>query len=307
MGRRPLPDAHPLRRDARLQDRAARRSATGTTRSRSRARAPTRSSSGRAGPTGSNACRRRSPRAGSTRRRPRWPCCPRPRTSTSRSIRATCRSTSTARPAPAASRSTRPTPPCGSPTGRRASSSRCRTRRASCRTARRPCACCARGFRARAGPSSRPSSPPTRSAQVGTGERAEKIRTYNFPERRVTDHRVKVTVHNLDGVLQGELEELTGALQDDEKRRPPRRAGRGLAWLLGAAGDRTGSTPSCCSRTSSASIARRSTASPSGRSTPSRPRPSRGSSRAGRPVSRWPTSSGAAAFGGSSWPSTRGS
>jgi peptide chain release factor 1 len=58
-----------------------------------------------------------------------------------------------------------------------------------------------------------------RSAQVGTGERAEKIRTYNFPERRVTDHRVKVTVHNLDQVLAGELDELTGALQDDEKRR----------------------------------------------------------------------------------------
>ncbi len=57
----------------------------------------------------------------------------------------------------------------------------------------------------------------TRSAQVGTGERSEKIRTYNFPERRVTDHRVKVTVHNLDGVLQGELDELTAALQDDEK------------------------------------------------------------------------------------------
>jgi peptide chain release factor 1 len=58
-----------------------------------------------------------------------------------------------------------------------------------------------------------------RSAQVGTGERAEKIRTYNFPERRVTDHRVKLTVHNLDQVLQGELDDITAALQDDEKRR----------------------------------------------------------------------------------------
>ena len=57
-----------------------------------------------------------------------------------------------------------------------------------------------------------------RRAQVGTGERAEKIRTYNFPERRVTDHRVKVTVHNLDALLQGELDELTAALQDAEKR-----------------------------------------------------------------------------------------
>jgi peptide chain release factor 1 len=58
-----------------------------------------------------------------------------------------------------------------------------------------------------------------RRGQVGTGERAEKIRTYNFPERRVTDHRVKVTQHNLDAVLGGELEEFTAALQDDEKRR----------------------------------------------------------------------------------------
>jgi peptide chain release factor 1 len=58
-----------------------------------------------------------------------------------------------------------------------------------------------------------------RRAQVGSGERAEKIRTYNFPERRITDHRIKVTVHNLDQALQGELDELTGALQDDEKRR----------------------------------------------------------------------------------------
>ena len=57
-----------------------------------------------------------------------------------------------------------------------------------------------------------------RRAQVGTGERAEKIRTYNFPERRVTDHRVKLTVHNLEEVLGGALDELTAALQDAEKR-----------------------------------------------------------------------------------------
>ena len=57
-----------------------------------------------------------------------------------------------------------------------------------------------------------------RKAQVGTGERAEKIRTYNFPERRVTDHRVKLTSHNLENVLGGELDEQTAALQDAEKR-----------------------------------------------------------------------------------------
>jgi peptide chain release factor 1 len=58
-----------------------------------------------------------------------------------------------------------------------------------------------------------------RRAQVGTGERAEKIRTYNFPQRRVTDHRIGLTVHNLDQVLGGELDELTSALQDAEKRK----------------------------------------------------------------------------------------
>jgi peptide chain release factor 1 len=59
----------------------------------------------------------------------------------------------------------------------------------------------------------------SRQAQVGSGERAEKIRTYNFGEKRVKDHRVNLLVHNLDAILMGELDELTGALQDDEKRR----------------------------------------------------------------------------------------
>ena len=58
-----------------------------------------------------------------------------------------------------------------------------------------------------------------RRAQVGTGDRAEKIRTYNYGERRVTDHRIKLTVHNLDAILEGELDELTAGLQADEKRR----------------------------------------------------------------------------------------
>ncbi|MGO9903203.1 MAG: peptide chain release factor-like protein, partial [Solirubrobacteraceae bacterium] len=59
----------------------------------------------------------------------------------------------------------------------------------------------------------------SRSAQVGTGERAGKIRTYNYGERRVTDHRINLRLHNLDAILMGELDELSDALQDDEKRR----------------------------------------------------------------------------------------
>jgi peptide chain release factor 1 len=59
----------------------------------------------------------------------------------------------------------------------------------------------------------------TRNAQIGGGGRAEKIRTYNFPENRLTDHRVKLTVHQLDRILQGELDEFTEALTTDERRR----------------------------------------------------------------------------------------
>jgi peptide chain release factor 1 len=58
-----------------------------------------------------------------------------------------------------------------------------------------------------------------RRLQIGSGERAEKIRTYNFAENRVTDHRVKVTLHRLDAVLNGELDALTEALSAEERRR----------------------------------------------------------------------------------------
>jgi peptide chain release factor 1 len=58
-----------------------------------------------------------------------------------------------------------------------------------------------------------------RRSQVGTGERAEKIRTYNYGERRVTDHRIKLTTYNLDQVLDGDLSEFTAGLVADEKRR----------------------------------------------------------------------------------------
>jgi peptide chain release factor 1 len=58
-----------------------------------------------------------------------------------------------------------------------------------------------------------------RRAQVGTGERSEKIRTYNFPQDRITDHRVGLTKGNIPAVLAGELDEFTAALESDEKRR----------------------------------------------------------------------------------------
>jgi peptide chain release factor 1 len=58
-----------------------------------------------------------------------------------------------------------------------------------------------------------------RRSQVGGGGRSEKIRTYNFKENRVTDHRVKLTLHKLDRVLDGELDELVDALLVDERDR----------------------------------------------------------------------------------------
>ncbi len=56
-----------------------------------------------------------------------------------------------------------------------------------------------------------------RRSQVGTGERAEKIRTYNFPQDRVTDHRIGLTLHNLPGIMAGELDRLIDALAASER------------------------------------------------------------------------------------------
>jgi peptide chain release factor 1 len=56
-----------------------------------------------------------------------------------------------------------------------------------------------------------------RRAQVGTGERSEKIRTYNYPQNRVTDHRIGITVYRLQQVLEGELDEFIDALASQEQ------------------------------------------------------------------------------------------
>src|SRR5262249_17229753 len=57
-----------------------------------------------------------------------------------------------------------------------------------------------------------------RKSQIGSGERAEKIRTYNYAENRLTDHRIKLTVHRLDQILDGDLQEFTDAIQAEDRR-----------------------------------------------------------------------------------------
>ena len=58
-----------------------------------------------------------------------------------------------------------------------------------------------------------------RKSQVGTGERSERIRTYNFPQGRVSDHRINLTLHRLPAILEGDLDELVEALSSEEQRR----------------------------------------------------------------------------------------
>ncbi|MHC4715066.1 MAG: peptide chain release factor 1, partial [Planctomycetota bacterium] len=51
-----------------------------------------------------------------------------------------------------------------------------------------------------------------RAGQIGSGDRSERIRTYNFPQNRVTDHRINLTLYNLERIILGEMDELVGAL-----------------------------------------------------------------------------------------------
>jgi peptide chain release factor 1 len=90
-------------------------------------------------------------------------------------------------------------------------SARTRSRRS--RIATRACACCVRGStsgdwtsRMRSGCQSGAKS------MVGTGDRSEKIRTYNFPQNRMTDHRIGLTLHQLDLVMEGQLQRIVDAL-----------------------------------------------------------------------------------------------
>ena len=58
-----------------------------------------------------------------------------------------------------------------------------------------------------------------RKSQVGTGDRSERIRTYNFPQGRITDHRIGKTVHQLEDVLNGDIQEMIDALIAEDQTR----------------------------------------------------------------------------------------
>jgi peptide chain release factor 1 len=58
----------------------------------------------------------------------------------------------------------------------------------------------------------------SRRSQVGTGDRSAKVRTYNYPQGRLTDHRVGLTLYKLEQILNGELEEVIQTLQTEERK-----------------------------------------------------------------------------------------
>ena len=119
----------------------------------------------------------------------------------------------------AASRSTRPTPRSASPTGRPASTVSMQDEKSQLQNREKAMRVLRARLYERALAEQRAEIDSERRAQVGSGERSEKIRTYNFPQGRVTDHRVKVTSHDLDAVLAGGLREFTDALTAEERRR----------------------------------------------------------------------------------------
>ena len=180
------------------------------------------------------------------------------------STRPSCASTPSAPAAPAASTSTRPTARSASRTCRPASSPSARTTARSTATRPRRWRCWRRGCARRSAASAPRRRPPTRKSLIGSGDRSDRIRTYNFPQGRLTDHRINLTLYKLAAILDGDLDEVVAALQaaraaeqlallesGAHERRPTRRQRRRGAGRGARSSASRGSTRSCCWRTCS--------------------------------------------------------
>ena len=201
----------------------------GSTRSRwsCAATTPGRASSSRVARTACSGCRSPRARAASTRRRRPCSCCPRPTRSRSTIDERDLADRRVPLAAgPAARASTPPTRRCASPTCRPGSSWRCRTSAASCRTGRGRCRCCGPGCSSWPQDEREAELSAERRSQVGGGGRGEKIRTYNYKENRLTDHRIGFTIYRLPDVLAGDLDDVVDALDRRRAGAPARRASR---------------------------------------------------------------------------------
>ena len=136
----------------------------------------------------------------------------------SRSTSPTCASTSTGRRARAARASTPPTLRCASRTCPPASSSPARTSAAQLQNKARAMQVLAARLQSLAEEQAQADASADRASQIRTVDRSERIRTYNFPENRIADHRINFKAHNLDQVLDGDLDALFDALAAADKQ-----------------------------------------------------------------------------------------